>query len=466
MRKSTKIVSVFTAIALTATLTSGCKKYFEDSIPSPNDPSSATPALLLSSVEIATFATYAGQIARQSAVMNQQIAGTSVGSQSEEIANYNITELTNENEWNTIYAGAIVNAQVIVDDYGAESPWYGGIAKVIMALNYGVATDMWGDVPRSEAGQATSGNTAPKYDSQESVIAFIQSTLTSAIADLSQPIEANKELPTADDFIFNGDAAAWIKTAYALKARYANRLSKRDPSGSATQALQFLSADPMMSPADNANMFFADGNGLNQWYAYETQRGGYLRVSKTFIDALDATTDPRLPFFVAKDPQGNYTGTPYDDVNVTATSYVGAYYASATSPIPLISYVETKFIEAEAKLRNGDGGGAATAYNDAVKASVLEVTGASNPAFEGAVASETAGSITLEKIMTQKWVALFIQVEAYADWRRTGIPALTANPNGQVTGIPRRLITPQNERLYNPNAQVVGDLLARIWWDQ
>ena len=147
------------------------------------------------------------------------------------------------------------------------------------------------------------------------------------------------------------------------------------------------------------------------------------------------------------------------------SSYVGAYYASPASSIPLVSYVEMKFIEAEAKLRNSDAGGAATAFNDAVKASIMQVTGGPDAAYEAANASETAASITLDKIMYEKWVALFIQCEAYADWRRTGFPALTPNINGNTTTIPVRLIYPQNERLYNTNYPGTKQLTDPVWWD-
>ena len=132
----------------------------------------------------------------------------------------------------------------------------------------------------------------------------------------------------------------------------------------------------------------------------------------------------------------------------------------------MVTYFEAKFIEAEANLRLGNADEAATAYNDAVKASVLFVTGASDPQFEAQFANENGASITLDKIMTQKYVAMFTQPEAWADWRRTSIPALTANPNGDVAGIPRRFPTCRSERNYNSNAVVVSDILQPVWWDQ
>ncbi len=68
--------------------------------------------------------------------------------------------------------------------------------------------------------------------------------------------------------------------------------------------------------------------------------------------------------------------------------------------------------------------------------------------------------------MTQKYIALFGQLESYADFRRTDLPAgITPNPNGAVSTIPVRFVTPQNERLYNNNATVVSDITVPVYWD-
>ncbi|MBI1316820.1 SusD/RagB family nutrient-binding outer membrane lipoprotein [bacterium] len=445
----------------------GCDDFLKDEVVSPNDPESATIDQLLANIEVATFATFNGQLARQSEIMIQRIAGTSAGSQSLEIANYVITDQTNSNEWEVIFNGVVANANILIERYGAENPHYAGVAKVLKALSLGAATDIWGDIPFAEAGRGLDGILEPVFEPQQQVIAGIQSLLDEAIADLSRPAEDNKFTPGTDDYIFQGDAARWIKTAYILKARYANRLSQRDPAGSAASALGFLQQAGLTDGSDDALMiFFNAGNSLNQWFAYENDRGGYLRANEAFVDDMIANADPRIPMFLALDDNGGYSGTPFDDPDVTGTSYLGSHFATADGSLPLVTFVEAKFIEAEAALRSGDAGTAATAHNDAVKASILEVTGASDPAYEGAFASETAGTITLEKIMQQKYVALFTQLEGYSDWRRTGFPALVPNPNGTSTGIPLRLPTPQQERLYNSNAVVVTDLLAPVWWDQ
>jgi hypothetical protein len=444
---------------------SACDGYLEDDIQSPNDPIEATPSLLLTNVQVATFASYSGQLTRQSLVFNRQLAGTNAGSQSQEIARYNITELSNVNEWEVIWAGAVVDAKNLIRDYGAESPYYSGIAKVLLALNIGLATDLWGAVPFDEAGLGVEVDLAPEYISQEAVLENIQITLDEAIEELSTESEENIFSPSSDDIIFNGNIQGWIQTAWILKARYANRLSEINPSESATNVLEYINQSGATDVSQDAFMVFFGGNAVNQWFAFENERSGYYRVSSFFVNLLMERDDPRLPFFLSEDLEGGYSGTPFDTLGVTSSSYVGELYASETSSLPLVTYVEAKFLEAEAHLRSGSPGMAAEAYNTAVIASVQQVTGSSpSQEFIDEFASAD-GSITLEDIMIQKYIALFIQIETYSDWRRTGIPELNPFPGAVLSGIPLRLPTPQDERLYNPNAIVVGDPLQPVYWD-
>jgi len=68
--------------------------------------------------------------------------------------------------------------------------------------------------------------------------------------------------------------------------------------------------------------------------------------------------------------------------------------------------------------------------------------------------------------MTQKYIAMFTQPEVWSDWRRTNLPALTPNPDATIGEIPRRFPTCIDERLYNSNAEVVGDITLPVWWDE
>ena len=132
-----KITYIFFIALGTGGFFTSCDNYLEDKIASPNDPTEVSPDLLLSNTEVATFATFGGQLARQTQIFTQQIAGTSAGSQTVQFMNYNITELTNENEWEVIYNGVLMNAKLIVDNSGSANPHYAGMAKVLTALNLG-----------------------------------------------------------------------------------------------------------------------------------------------------------------------------------------------------------------------------------------------------------------------------------------------------------------------------------------
>ncbi len=458
---------VYTVLALALLVGSGCKKFVEGYDVSPNSPGSVTNALLLSNTQVAYFATANGQLSRQTSMMIQQTTG--VGFQSRDLNDYAILEGDNVNEWTVIYTNGIVNLRKLHSQAGGANPYYQGIAKVMQAMFMGVATDLWGNVPNREAGFGNDGKFTPVYDNQEVVIQDIQAYLDEAIVNLSKTEDKNIMLPGADDLIFGGDAKMWLATAHALKARYHNRLSKKDAAGSANAALTSVTAAKaagFTSSSANCNATFGqNSNEYNQWYAFTVvERAGYIVTGASMTNIMNAWNDPRLEFYCKPDSGGAYNGTPSDVPNDQA-SEVGPYLATADAAFPLVSYAEILFIEAEANFRKGDKAAAATAFNDAVKASVNDVTGGPDATFEAAQAAETAGSITLEKIMTHKYVAMFAQIEAYADWRRTGIPALTPNPSGAVTSIPRRLPTVQDERLYNPNAPAENDITKPVWWD-
>ena len=65
----------------------------------------------------------------------------------------------------------------------------------------------------------------------------------------------------------------------------------------------------------------------------------------------------------------------------------------------------------------------------------------------------SAGSVTLADIMTEKYIALFQNVETWSDYKRTCLPARTPFPS-PIFGnkIPGRLYYGSGEEATNPNA--------------
>lgn len=442
-----------------------CDSFVEGYDKSPNSPTEVTPAMLLSASQIGLQVSYTSGIIRTSSVLVQQISG--VKDQMLDAATYSIREGDNVNEWNTIYNNVVQPANDIIANHETQSPHYAGMAKVIKAMGLGLATTTWGDVPATEAGLGiVAGIMTPKFDNQQQVYAYIISLLNEADILLSKT--ANVSTPATDDFFYGGDVAKWKNLIVWLKARYENHLSKRDPAGSATKVLALLGST-VTSVRDLGNLEAKYGEGgseMNQWYAFENSRADYIKAGEKLVNLLKSKNDPRLPFYFNKKENADFLGSPVDAPlePLSALSVVGPYIAGKTSSIPIVTYAEALFIQAEAALRANNKILAASAFNAAVSAAVMQVTGASaSAAYITAEASETQASITLEKIMTQKYMAMFINIEAWTDYRRTSFPLLIANTNGDVAGIPQRFPTVIDERKYNPKATVVSDILKKIW---
>ncbi|BFO64860.1 SusD/RagB family nutrient-binding outer membrane lipoprotein [Chryseobacterium sp. KCF3-3] len=465
---------IYIPIIIGGLFLNSCQHELDTFNENPNSPTQVTsPKTLLTGGEIGTINNSTGNLTRQISLLTQHTNGNLF--QSLDFTNYFLTELDNETDWSNIYKTG-VNLNQIIKQFGDKYPYYSGMAKILLALNMGYATDVWGDIPFSEAFQGVN-NFSPKYDSQQNVIAQIQSYLDSAITDLSKPESANLGLPAKDDIFYGGDTGKWTKLAYAIKARYALRLTQREGSSAAAlKALNYLK-NSFTSKEDNLIAKFDGGNNQNLWFGFNNQRKGYMSMGKYFVDLLKSNSDPRLRYFAfntdGKDnPSGIYLGSAPEDAD-TGASPIGKFAVGIntgsgspsdgdpTQSLIIFSYSEIKFIEAEAQFRLGNTVGAQAALKAAVSASLIDVTGADNPVF----ATTASASVTLQNIITQKYSSLFTTMEPYNDWRRTGFPVLTANQNSQSKKIPLRLITPKAERTLNNNAVVVSDVSIPVWWD-
>ena len=453
--KTIKFIGVFLLVSL---MTTSCKKWIDPEINvSPNNPSDVSVNFLLPSAEAALAYSVGGDLSYAAMIWMQQYAGG--GNQPWAYDRYNFTQSDIDNAWKwAMYAAPMMDLHQIINKASSEgSPYYTGIAKILMAYSIGTMTDLFGAIPYSEA---FLGKNDAHFDSQQSIYAAIDGLLTDAISDLGA--SSSLRTPGSDDLIFQGDLGKWTATAWAFKARYAMHRSKILGTTTAyANALTALSNAISSNGGDCEFYFGTAANENNPVYQFIQQRPYDIVMGKFFVDTLTISNDPRLPFF-CDTTGGGAVGSAPGQADPSATLQ-GPYYGSATSPVVFISYVEMKFIEAEAKFPT-DKAGSATAFNDAVKASILKVTGASAPAWEALHASETAASITLEKIMVKKYIALFLQLEVYNDWRRTGFPQLTPATNGVITTIPRRYPYPTSERLYNPNTPSAS-ITDRVWWD-
>ncbi len=343
---------------------------------------------------------------------------------------------------------------------------YAGIADVYKALNLAALTDLFGDIPYSEALRSDVIN--PSFDPSEDIYTEIQNVLDQAITNLGK--ESGLLTPKNDDLIFGGDKAMWIKTAYGIKARMHNRLSNLDPTGSADKALAAI-AQSFASDKENfvftkfqnnnlnANPF---SNGQNIQPASAVGNGIYNAMA-SFGANGKAEDDPRANIWFTKVggkiiPAPNGTARP----DFGEPRLDGAFYSKPeifkhfAAPVPLLTFVELKFIEAEANLRLNNRPKAQEAYRTAVTLA-LRHAGDFNPAAKLSDAQidaylampkvlSGAENLAIRDIIVQKYIYFYQYqpIEAYNDVRRTALIPVT-----DPTGRPNRLPYPVSELTRN-----------------
>lgn len=438
----------------------------------PNAPEQATLRLLLPQVETdAAFGISGTDLAWHASIFVEHSTG--VHAQFEQVdkrsaGSFNSTSTANS--WDDIYATELADLEVMIaqGSTGSEAgSWrYVGIAKVLKAYVMGITTDLFGRVPYSEAVKAPL-ILKPQFDTQESIYNNLQLLLDEAIADLDKP---SAQDPANADLLFNGDAAKWKKVAYSLKARYYNHLSKRDPAGSATKALAVLNQGFASSADDfTFSKFTNTATGENPWFQERNDRS-HFAVSRTLYDIMTGLNDPRAVTLVDTIKGGRRVAAPSgsarNDQGGTIYSRASKQLVSATSPLPMMTYSELKFIEAEAQLRANRRPEAYAAYLAGINAALARqsvTTAAAATYVAQPNVAVGADALTLRHIITQKYISFFVYqpIEAYNDYRRTGFPALR-NSRGMP---PRRFPYPQGEIDNNAANVPSAGPMDGVWWD-
>jgi hypothetical protein len=441
---------------LFATILFSCK--LDEVNENPNVPTDVSVSLLLPTAQKGLADAIGGRFFRYTAIASQQLSGRD--NQELLMENYNPDELFIGYPWEDFYTGPMVNCRIIIDKAEAEGAnAYAGIAQILLANSIGIITDAWGDAPFIEAMQG-GDNLYPRYDSQQEIYLQIISLLNDAIFDLEQP---STIVPSSDDLIYGGDLNKWKRAAHALLARTYIHLTNVRTDASA-RALEELSDGFTNFNEDLAYRYLGNAADANPIYNFFVATA-YAVVDPQYISVL-GVADPRFSRFVDIIP---FTG---------GQSKVGAFQGSANSPIKLMSYVEQKFIESEALLRTSNTAGAQDALRQAVQASLDETEEFLMTDIPDGQENSTVNALVLTGnfeadlniIMREKFSALFTQPECWTDWRRTGYPVLTPNPDGNSAAnpggqIPRRLIYPQTERLLNPNFPGVLTMDVKMWME-
>jgi hypothetical protein len=506
MKNIFKTIGVFTLIMTIY----GCSdSYFDVNTPgnTVNPNNIALKDILSPAIQYTISAQYTA--ATNLAQVDQHIANA-VGDQNID----NHYQNTLDSFWSLVYVKALANIKV-VENKATEtnSSHYKGIAQVLKAINIGLATDLYGDIPYSEATLAGE-NLFPKYNTQQVIYADIDKLLSDAIANFSAP-NTSAFTPGKEDLIYNGDMTKWLKAAYTFRARYQLHLSKVNGTAASTAVIASLSKG-FTSNADDFQLNYNNVN-LNPWYSNQLglNTGNILfNISKHFISYMNGSVggvfpfttvsmDPRMPILVDIRNYPNPTTSTTNPDPTIVTNYKGAengkgasgsnahigvdfFYSRAASPVVILTFAEAKFMEAEANFILAGGTATSVGTNTTTNSAYLTGIAANmdklvvSPRAKAAYLADLSinkgtVAVTLKDIMRQKFIALFLNPETFTDYRRYNfstnvfanltIPA-NADPLNGGKWI-RRFVYSNSERNTNTQNYKANfkSMVTPVWWD-
>ncbi|MBS1661973.1 MAG: SusD/RagB family nutrient-binding outer membrane lipoprotein [Bacteroidetes bacterium] len=464
-----KKIILYTGVLALFAASTGCKKYL-DINQNPNSPTSVQEKLLLAPIEVnVANAIAAGGEATAATFTNHFMQMVCYNQVALNFGTYYFVNTNFNASWSAAYTTCLGNLDILRKQSVAKgNSNYTAISEVLEAYVLGFATDIWGDVPWSQALQGIAVQ-FPVYDKQAAIYDTVQSLLDKAIVDIDK--KAGLKVG-ADDYYYAGDMTKWRKLAYTLKARYYMHLTKAPGKTAAGQAQLALTAlqNGMTGVADEWKFTYpGTATSQNIWYV-NMQPLSTLVASQAIVDTLKTRNDPRLPFLITKAKNtGLYNGRPIGAPTIGKLddySLLGSFYCSVNSAVFIMPYTEVQFIQAEANLITTGVAAAQPFYTAGITTHMNKLGVASGDQTTYLAARGTLGASTaLEQIMQEKKIADFLSVENFNDWRRTGFPKLTIVPNAQAPAIPRRMPYPQNEINANPQPQQSATLVDRVWWD-
>ena len=395
-------------------------------------------------------------------LLNNELIQYTVQMYTENVHRYMIRDSYNSGTWNHLARWAANSDHMIeqaVKNGDANSE---AIALTMRALFVSNWTDIYGDIPFSEAFQGRNNVLKPKFDTQKEVY-------TQLFADLER--------------------------ANSLHMRLLMRLQNRDEEMGVSEKLREIVSNPsrypvMVSNADNAALFYTNVDPFIGHFGTTTLQSftsNSHRMAEHLVNLMNNTNDPRLGIYAVQQNNewtGLVSGYPTTETNATNCAYLNKdVLGDYTSPYTFMRYDEVLFILSEAAFRGMIPGGSAAAqqyYEQAVLASIdywdeinpsptYEITQAQKNAFMQIVAFDN----TLEQILNQKYIALFWEgYEAWHEYRRTGYPNFKIGKGTANDGVlPTRFIYPvttvdtNHENYLKAIAnQGPDNMKTRLWW--
>ncbi len=475
--------NILYSLALVTLFSFGCTKDFEQINSNPNAPIQVQPEFLLRQV----IYNYGEQMSFEGYAAGNLLGQYFTAVDFNLFDRHSLSEPQfGGNPWPILYKSLRDN-ELILDRARSSKSFevYEGPALIMKAYMTAALTDIFGDVPYSQALQGKDGLISPIYDKQEEIYTGTDGILANLDAGIEKIRNYNGLELLKGDILFNGDLSSWITFANSLKIKSLMRISSKMNVSSQLQAI-YNEGNYIKTNDQNAVFNFTSNQPNN--FRMATARVGDFNLfvlSKTMEEVLKAYKDPRIatfyrPALLTGEFEGLLNGPNASTTSIKLANYslTGEIFRENTGALDanFITAWEIRFLLSEAAQKALIFANPKTLYEEGVEMA-FEYWNTALPTdylTSGATAFSNDNETRLEQTITQKWIANTINgFEGWIEYRRTGYPRLKtvlASLNNDL--IPVRMPYPIDEEALNgenfgkaSSATNGNSINAPVWWD-
>jgi len=422
--------------------------------------------------------------------------------------------------WNAFYKdfmSKIAEIEILYEglspDEQADYEIYLVLSKVLKAHAASKTTDLYGDIPYSEAfsSRKVPQIIFPKFDSQKDLYTSVLADLKEAAAFLSSFSYNGSKVHNSlmvQDLLNYGDIDKWLRFTNSLRLRIALRISDADAALASTTVSEVQNSPLVLTNDQNILFEIRGSDRLNT----RTGEGGGHFIARAFndrpdrtyagqvmVEEMNAANDPRRPYYFTTNLNGDYVGVPSspdliapisNDINEDNYSKINNELILDNLRLPGIAITasEVNFLLAEAAMKGLGSGVAKDYYDTALRQSVefYYLMVKTNP--EASPAAPNTADVnnlvnnstftyngTIQQLAMQKWIHLgVLQVnEVYADYRRLDFNFLQVNTpegGGAPLEVPTRITIPDAEKTRNEENYLAvkpnDTPYSKVWWDK